>query len=293
MSLFGKKKYTLVKVKKKDIPAGLWSKCPECDSPTYKKELLNNLNVCPKCDYHFRIDAHSRLKMFFDDGQYTELNANLRSLDPLSFKDTKSYSDRLEHYLGRNASDAVVNGQGKLEGIELIISAMEFEFMGGSMGSVVGEKVTLLFERAAEERLPVVLLQASGGARMQEGILSLMQMAKTAAMLAKLAEENLPHVSILTHPTTGGVTASFASLGDVILAEPNALVGFAGPRVIRETINQELPEGFQRSEFLEEHGFVDRVVHRRDLGRILATILAFFGDAPMPAEGQRRRRDDH
>lgn len=278
---------------KKDMPQGVWLKCDECGEILYRPELEKAHWVCGKCNFHFRITSRQYFQLLLDEGSFVEEDAGLSAADPLHFRDSKKYTDRVEAAKKKTGlNDAIIAGRATVTGIPVSIAALDFSFMGGSMGSVVGERIARVAGRAIDERRALVTLSASGGARMQEGILSLMQMAKTSAMLAKLAEHGLPHVSILTHPTTGGVTASFASLGDVILAEPKALVGFAGPRVIRETINQELPEGFQRSEFLEEHGFIDRVVPRRDLRDVLSTLLAFFGDAPMPAKIPQRRQDD-
>ncbi len=279
---------------KKDMPSGVWLKCDACNEILYRPELEKAHWTCQKCGYHFRIGSRQYLQLLLDEGSFVEEDAKLSPADPLHFRDSKKYTDRIDAAQKKTGlKDAIVAGRGAVHGIPVSFAALDFGYMGGSMGSVVGERIARVAGRAAEERRALITLSSSGGARMQEGILSLMQMAKTSAMLAKLAEAGLPHVSILTHPTTGGVTASFASLGDVILAEPKALIGFAGPRVIRETINQELPEGFQRSEFLEAHGFVDRVVPRKDLRDTLATVLAFFGEAPMPAlAGPRRRRDD-
>jgi acetyl-CoA carboxylase carboxyl transferase subunit beta len=249
--------------------------------------------TCQKCNYHFRIGSREYLDLLLDEDSFVEEDAGLEPADPLRFRDSKTYPERAKAAKAKTGlNDAIQAGRATVRGIPISIAALDFGYMGGSMGSVVGERIARVTNRAIEERRAVVTLSSSGGARMQEGILSLMQMAKTSAVLAKLGEQGLAHVSIMTHPTTGGVTASFASLGDVILAEPKALIGFAGPRVIRETINQELPEGFQRSEFLLEHGFVDRVVHRRDMRDTLARVLAFFGDAPMIELAPRRRRDD-
>ena len=278
---------------KKDIPKDVWLKCESCTEILYRPEMDKSCWTCPKCNYHFRIDSEMYISLLLDEGSFVEEDAGLRPSDPLGFRDSKKYVDRIaasHKKTGRN--DAIRAGRGAIQAIPVSIAILDFAYMGGSMGSVVGERIARVTKRAIEERRGVITLASSGGARMQEGILSLMQMAKTAAILGKLAHEGLPHIAILTDPTTGGVTASFASLGDVMLAEPKALVGFAGPRVIRETINQELPEGFQRSEFLLEHGFVDRIVHRRDLRNELAELLAFFGDAPMVAAHPRRRKDD-
>jgi len=263
------------------IAEGLWIKCDSCKEIVYRAEVERAGRVCPKCRYPFRISAHERVAMLADEGSFEERDAGLASEDPLGFKDTRRYRDRLRAAQEKTGlREAVVCGLARVGGWPTVLCLFDFEFMGGSMASVVGEKLTRAIELAVQKRLPVVIVSASGGARMQEGILSLMQMAKTAAALERLATERLPYVSVLTDPTTGGVTASFAMLGDVILAEPRALVGFAGPRVIAETIRQPLPEGFQRSEFLLEHGQVDLVVERRDLRETLRRLLAFFADPP-------------
>jgi len=263
--------------KKLDLPDGLWVKCDNCKAIIYKKEVIRNANVCPKCNYHFRISARERLASLFDNGEYTEFETGLRSNDPLNFVDSLPYPERLTKYSkvsGEN--EAIICAVGKIGGIKAIIAAMEYKFMGGSMGSVVGEKVTRAAEKALAEKLPLIIVSASGGARMQEGILSLMQMAKVSAALARLDEAGIPYISVLTDPTTGGVTASYAMLGDLNIAEPKALIGFAGPRVIKQTIRQDLPEGFQRSEFLLEHGMVDMVVKRKDLKDVLIKCLRFM-----------------
>jgi acetyl-CoA carboxylase carboxyl transferase subunit beta len=278
---------------KRDMPQGVWVKCPECTEILYRPEMDKSFWTCQKCQYHFRISSHKYLELLLDPGSFVEEAADLTPTDTLKFKDTKKYVDRIRAaHTKTGMNDAILSGSGLVESIPVSVAALEFGYMGGSMGSVVGERVARATERALEEKKALITIAASGGARMQEGILSLMQMAKTSALLGKLAEERLPHICILTHPTTGGVTASFASLGDVIFAEPKALIGFAGPRVIKETIQQELPEGFQRSEFLLRHGFVDRVVHRKDMRKTLALVLAFFGDAPMVAAEPRRRAED-
>jgi len=259
---------------------GLWVKCDECRQIIWKKDLEDNLNVCPKCDKHFRIDARSRLGLLFDDNQYETFDGNLVSTDPLKFVDLKAYSSRLKqarHDTG--LTDAVINAQGKLNGRPVVISAMEYAFIGGSMGAVVGEVITRAIEKAADTKHPLVIISASGGARMMEGVISLMQLAKISAALAHLDELRIPYVSVLTDPTTGGVTASFAMLGDLNIAEPGALIGFAGPRVIEQTIRQKLPPGFQRSEFLLEHGMLDAVVHRRDQKPYIARALDFMAQA--------------
>jgi acetyl-CoA carboxylase carboxyl transferase subunit beta len=263
--------------KKVVIAEGLWIKCESCKEIVYRAEVERAGRVCPKCHYPFRIGARERIASLVDEGSFEEREGSLRSRDPLGFKDTKKYTDRLKAARSKTGlAEAVITGLGRISGYPVAIAVFEFEFLGGSMASVVGEKLTRLIELATAKRLPVLIVSASGGARMQEGILSLMQMAKTSAALQRLGEARLPYLSLLTDPTTGGVTASFAMLGDVILAEPRALIGFAGPRVIAETIRQPLPEGFQRSEFLLEHGQIDLVVERRELRETLRRILAFF-----------------
>jgi acetyl-CoA carboxylase carboxyl transferase subunit beta len=256
---------------------GLWSKCDECEEILYRQELEKNFNVCPVCGHHMTWPARARLAALLDPGTFEELDRGLESQDPLGFSDSKKYRDRLKTTRKTLAeADAFVGGLGRLEGHAVSIGAFVFEFMGGSMGSVVGEKVTRVFERAFEHRCPAIVFSASGGARMQEGIFSLMQMAKTSAAIARFREVRKPFVSVMLHPTTGGVAASFAWLGDVILAEPKALIGFAGPRVIEQTIRQKLPEGFQRSEFLLEHGMIDGIVQRKDLRARLAQVLGLL-----------------
>jgi len=263
------------------IAEGLWIKCDSCKEIVYRAEVERAGRVCPKCRYPFRITARERIEMLVDEGSFEERDASLTSLDPLGFKDTKRYRDRLRSAQEKTGlREAVVSGVARIGGWPAVLCVFDFDFMGGSMASVVGEKITRAIELAIQKRLPVVIVSSSGGARMQEGILSLMQMAKTAAALERLAAERLPYLSVLTDPTTGGVTASIAMLGDVNLAEPRALIGFAGPRVIAETIRQPLPDGFQRSEFLLEHGQVDLVVERRDLKDTLRRLLAFFADRP-------------
>ena len=272
------------------VPEGLWVKCDSCRQILYNKELARNFKICPKCGYHFRLSAPERLRMLFDDETYTELEGGLRSVDALKFKDTKRYRDRLKQYEESvGPSEAMVVGTGTMGGIPVIIAAMEFFFMGGSMGSVVGEKVARAAERALAERRPLIVVSTSGGARMQEGILSLMQMAKIAATLSRLADAGIPYVSVMTDPTTGGVTASFAMLGDLNVAEPNALIGFAGPRVIEQTIRQTLPEGFQRSEFLLEHGMLDYLVDRTEMKETLVRSLRLLWDGEDRKAGEGRR----
>ena len=256
---------------------GIFVKCPECENPLYKRELEDSQQVCTHCNYHFRYSARDRLENLFDDGKYEELDAEITSGDPLEFVDTKPYKDRIEQ--AKEVSglpEAIISGTGKVGGHKVYAGAMDMSFIGGSMGSAVGEKITRLIERALEKNGAVIIFSASGGARMQEGTLSLMQMAKISAALARLHDAGVPFISVLTDPTTGGVTASFAMLGDVIIAEPKALIGFAGPRVIEQTIRQKLPKGFQRSEFLLEHGMVDIVVDRRKLRDSIIRFLNFM-----------------
>jgi acetyl-CoA carboxylase carboxyl transferase subunit beta len=266
------------------MPEGLWVKCDNCKEIIYKKEVARNANVCPKCNYHFRISARERLETMYDEGRYREFDAEIASVDALGFVDTKPYAARLESYRKETGlEDALVSSEGLMGGMPVIIAAMEYGFMGGSMGSVVGEKITRCAERAYDARCPLIVISCSGGARMQEGALSLMQMAKISAALARLDERGVPYISILTDPTTGGVTASFAMLGDVIIAEPKALIGFAGPRVIEQTIRQKLPVGFQRSEFLLEHGMIDIIVDRAQLRDTMIQCLQFMVGSTKPA----------
>ena len=265
---------------KKVRTEGLWVKCEGCRQIIWKKDLEENLNVCPKCDKHFRIDARARLAILLDDGEYETFSDNLSSTDPLKFVDLKPYAERLKRAQEETGlTDAVINARGKLNGRPVIISAMEYGFIGGSMGSVVGEMITRAVELALESKHPLIIISASGGARMMEGVLSLMQLAKISAALAKLDEARVPYISVLTDPTTGGVTASFAMLGDLNIAEPGALIGFAGPRVIEQTIRQKLPPGFQRSEFLLEHGMLDAVVHRKEMKAYISRALEFMTPA--------------
>lgn len=260
------------------VPEGLWVKCTRCGEILQSKVLKDHLQVCPECQFHFRMSAADRIALLTDEGSFEEYADDLASTDPLEFDDLKPYRDRLRSAAGSTGlKDAFVIGKAKLQGLPYHLGVFEFKFMGGSMGVVVGEKVTRLFEGALEDRLPAVVVSSSGGARMQEGILSLMQMAKTTGLIHQLREEGIPYISVLTDPTTGGVAASFAMLGDVILAEPNALVGFAGPRVIEQTIRQSLPEGFQRSEFLLAHGFVDRISERKNLAHELRAWMLRLG----------------
>lgn len=272
--LFRKPKYVTVRADniKKDIPEGLWVKCTKCGEILYNKELEKNLKICHKCNFHFRLNARERLEMILDEGSFQEFDAQLTTTDPLQFP---GYGERLISTQEQTGlTEAIVTGEGSINGLGTIIGVMDSRFIMGSMGSVVGEKITRAVEQAIIKKLPVIIFCASGGARMQEGIIALMQMAKTSAAIAKLGEQKLLYISVLTDPTTGGVTASFASLGDIILAEPEALIGFTGMRVMQQTIKQTLPEGFQKAEFLLEHGFVDQVVPRPQLKSTLANLIA-------------------
>ncbi len=276
MAWFRKDKKPKVPLEKRDssIPEGIWVKCAGCKEIVYRKEIVRRAWICPKCGYHFRISAPQRLTALLDGGEWSEFDAELSSVDPLKFKDKKAYRERLEEYRERTGlRDAIICATGQVETIPVVVAVMSYAFMGGSMGSVVGEKLTRAVERAITERRALIVFSCSGGARMQEGALSLMQMAKISSALAQLHEERLPYISILTDPTTGGVTASYAMLGDVNIAEPGALIGFAGPRVIEQTIRQTLPEGFQRSEFLLEHGMLDLVVPRAEMKETVARVL--------------------
>ncbi len=267
------------KVPKAEI---IWTECKGCKEQIYIAEIEKNLKVCPNCEYHFRIDAKERISYLINPGTFEEHDQDLTSADPLKFKDQKKYKERLKSTEKKGYShDALITGSGVLGDHAVELSIFEFNFMGGSMGSVVGEKITRSIERAIEKRNPLLIVSCSGGARMQEGIFSLMQMAKTASALRRLSEHKLPYISILTDPTTGGVSASFAMLGDVILAEPGALIGFAGPRVIEQTIQQKLPEGFQRAEFLLEHGLIDNVVHRKDMKQTVNKLLSLLKNTPI------------
>ncbi|HVN79761.1 MAG TPA: acetyl-CoA carboxylase, carboxyltransferase subunit beta [Terriglobia bacterium] len=278
MAWFKKDKTPIVPMGDRTVRTeGLWIKCDECKQIIWKKDLESNLNVCPECNYHFKISAHSRLCQLFDDGVYQVFDEELQSDDPLGFVDKKPYKQRLkEMHKATGLKDAIVTAEGKLDGKSVCICAMEIGFISGSMGSVVGEKITRAVERCLKRKMPLVIVSCSGGARMQEGVLSLMQMAKICAALARLDEEKIPFISVMTDPTTGGVTASYAMLGDLNIAEPGALIGFAGPRVIEQTIRQKLPEGFQRSEFLLQHGMLDAIVPRKDLRDYLLKALQFF-----------------
>lgn len=277
MPLFGSKRYVTVKSRKKDMPNGLWVKCPSCNELIYKKELEDNVQVCPKCSHHFSMSRSQRLALLLEADSFEEWDAEMRSVDALEFTGKDRYPDKLEKNIGKTGyNDAVSCGKGRMGPHTVGFGVMDFSFLGASMGSVVGEKVARLFERSTEAGLPVVLVCASGGARMYEGMLSLMQMAKTSGAIARHTERGLAYIPVLTHPTTAGVMASYATLGDVIVAEPNALIGFAGPRVIKETTQQDLPPGFQRSEFLLDHGLLDKVVDRRELKAMLVRLLDYM-----------------
>jgi acetyl-CoA carboxylase carboxyl transferase subunit beta len=279
MAWFRKKKALTASIEKKNVqvPEGVWTKCKNCHEIVYAKEVKRNLDVCPKCDYHFRIGARERIDLIIDAGTFVEMDAKMRSVDFLDFKDSKKYKDRIKAAIKKAGDgDAVICGEGHLDGLPVVVAVFDFSFMGGSMGSVVGEKITRAIEKGLETNAPVLIFSSSGGARMQESIMSLMQMAKTSAALAKLKAAGIPFISVLTDPTTGGVTASFAMLGDLNIAEPRALIGFAGPRVIEQTIRQTLPEGFQRSEYLLEHGMVDMIVPRKEMKQKLSQLLRIF-----------------
>ncbi len=273
MAWFRKPKYTIF-AQKKDIPDGLWTKCDACSEIIYNKQLEENLRVCPKCSHHFQIGAQERLRMLADEGSFAACNSDLQPSDPLVFSDKKPYRERIEETQKETGlTEACITGRALMGGMPVVLAALDFRFMGGSMGSVVGEKICRAIEMSTAEKLPIIIVSASGGARMQEGVFSLMQMLKTSAALGRYEEAGQPFISILTHPTTGGVSASFAFLGDVIIAEPRALIGFAGPRVIKQTIHQELPRGFQTAEFLLEHGMLDIIVHRRELRTTVCRLL--------------------
>ncbi len=284
MSWFKKEKTPLAPLERSRMPEGLWTKCRECSEILYTKEIVRNLSVCPKCNYHIGLSSVERAKSIFDDERFEEIETGLFSNDPLSFSDTKKYSDRLTRSKkSTGLDDAVLIARGCVDGIPVVLAAMEYGFIGGSMGVVVGEKITRAVEHALEERAALIIVSRSGGARMQEGAISLMQMAKISAALARLDDAKVPYISILTDPTTGGVTASFAMLGDVNIAEPKALIGFAGPRVIEQTIRQALPPGFQRSEYLLAHGMLDMIVERKDMRETLGRMLRFFTQTVKPA----------
>ncbi|QKI88859.1 acetyl-CoA carboxylase, carboxyltransferase subunit beta [Thiomicrorhabdus xiamenensis] len=259
--------------RKKSVPEGLWTKCPKCEATLYRAEVARNQEVCPKCDHHMRLGGRARLEAFFDEGSFNEFAADVSPVDALKFRDLKKYKDRIaQAQRATGEKDALITAQGTIDGLPVVAAAFDFRFMGGSMGSVVGEKFVRAVNQAIESRSPFICFSASGGARMQEALFSLMQMAKTSAALGRLRAQGLPFISVLTDPTMGGVSASFAMLGDLNVAEPKALIGFAGPRVIEQTVREKLPEGFQRSEFLLEHGAIDRIIHRHDLNPELASI---------------------
>ncbi|NLX24553.1 MAG: acetyl-CoA carboxylase carboxyltransferase subunit beta [Lentisphaerae bacterium] len=280
MALFGNKKtYSSITVKKREVPDGLWMKCPSCNEIVYKDEVAANLEICTKCDHHFGLPRQARIDLLSDEGSFKEWAGKIRSVDSLGFTGQQSYIDKLEfNQKGTGWDEAVTVGGCTLGGHEIGLGVMDFSFLGASMGSVVGERVTYLIERCTAEKRPVIISCASGGARMYEGLLSLMQMAKTSAALARHAGAGLPYIPILTNPTMAGVMASFATLGDLIVAEPNALIGFAGPRVIKETIQQDLPEGFQRAEFLQDRGLIDMVIHRHELRERMILLLDYLCD---------------
>ncbi len=277
MSWFLRSKANITEETQKAMPDGLWTKCPTCSEIMYKTDMEEGLFTCKKCSYHFRIGSKEYIRIILDEGSFEETNQNIRSKDPLEFTDTKDYPTRIaESYKKTGLNDAITTGTGTLKGRKVSFACMNFSFIGGSMGSVVGEKIYRAAKIALDKKMPFILISASGGARMQESVLSLMQMAKTSAILAELDEAGIPFISILTDPTTGGVTASFAMLGDVNIAEPGALIGFAGPRVIEETIRKKLPVGFQRAEFLLEHGFIDKIINRKVLRDSLSVIVEWF-----------------
>jgi acetyl-CoA carboxylase carboxyl transferase subunit beta len=277
MQIFQKPALKLPTNKKREMPEGLWQKCPDCGEVIHNLELVQNLKVCPKCDFHFTLPAKERIDNLIDPGTFIEFDPSMLSVDVLSFKGVATYGDRLKSYQEKTGlKDAVLTGFGNLQDRAVAVAAMDFNFLAATMGSVVGEKITRLIERATADKRPVIIFSASGGARMYEGMLSLMQMAKTSAALARHAKAGQPYISVVTHPTTAGVMASFASLGDLILAEPKSMIGFAGPRVIKETTHQDLPPGFQTAEFLQDHGLIDRIVHRKQLRSSLISMLGYL-----------------
>jgi acetyl-CoA carboxylase carboxyl transferase subunit beta len=277
MSWFSRSKRGIESQEKKNLPDGLWIKCEECGEIVYNKELEKNHHVCSACSFHFQMSGKQYINLLMDGGVLLIFNDNIQNTDPLKFRDNKKYTDRVKEAVKKtNMKSAVQTGIGRINSHEVVMAIMEFAFIGGSMGSVVGEKISRAIDVALERKIPLIIISASGGARMMEGVLSLMQMAKTSAKLGLLGEAGIPFISILTHPTTGGVSASFAMLGDLILAEPGALIGFAGPRVIKQTIGQDLPKGFQRTEFLHKHGFVDSIIHRKEMKQRISEILDFF-----------------
>jgi acetyl-CoA carboxylase carboxyl transferase subunit beta len=277
MAIFKKPALKAASRKKRDIPHGLFQKCPGCNEVVHEIELAQNLRVCPRCDYHFALSAKDRIDNLLDSGSFVEMDADLRSVDTLRFQGMATYKDRLKNYQQRTGlTDAVISGYGMLDGYKVAIAVMDFGFLAATMGSVVGERITRTIEYGTDKSAAIIIVAASGGARMYEGMLSLMQMAKTSGALARHADQRLPYISVLTNPTTAGVMASFASLGDVILAEPKSMIGFAGPRVIKETTHQDLPKGFQTAEFLEEHGLIDMIVHRKKMREQISQLLSYF-----------------
>ena len=286
MRLFGKRKYTSINARKKDLPGGLWVKCRQCNEIVYKREIEDGKGVCPKCSFHFQMKWNERLNLLVEKNSFTERDADLVSSDPLQFTGQSSYASKLKESQERtNLKEAIVCGQAMIGPFKVALGIMDFNFLGGSMGCVVGEKVSRLVERGTAGRTPIIIVSASGGARMYEGMFSLMQMVKTSAALARHANAGLPYISVLTHPTTAGVMASFATLGDIIIAEPRALIGFAGPRVIKETTHEDIPEGFQQSEFVLKHGLVDMIVHRKNLKSTLIRLLGYMTfPTPRPEE---------
>src|SRR5213075_2540624 len=288
MAIFKKPAIKIQDRKKRDIPQGLFQKCPGCDEVIHEIELIENLRVCPHCDHHFPQSAKERTESLLDPGSFVEMDANLHSVDALKFQGMAAYKDRLKKYQeATGLIDAVLSGYGMLEGVKVAIAVMDFTFLAATMGSVVGERVTRMIEFATAERIAIIIISASGGARMYEGMLSLMQMAKTSGALARHADARLPYISVLTNPTTAGVMASYASLGDIIIAEPKSMIGFAGPRVIRETTHQDLPEGFQTAEFLQDHGLIDLIVHRKRMREQITQLLGYF---LIPPNGQIEKR---
>jgi len=280
MAIFKKPALKAKSRKKRDIPHGLFQKCPGCDEVVHDIELAQNLRVCPHCDYHFALSAKDRIDNLLDPETFVEMDADLKSVDTLRFQGMATYKDRLKNYQERTGlTDAVISGYGMIDGYKVALAVMDFGFLAATMGSVVGERITRTIEYGTDQRAAVVIVSASGGARMYEGMLSLMQMAKTSGALARHAEQRLPYISVLTNPTTAGVMASFASLGDVIIAEPKSMIGFAGPRVIKETTHQDLPKGFQTAEFLQEHGLIDVIVHRKKMREQISQLLSYFSSA--------------
>jgi len=276
MGIFSKPVFT--SNKKRELPAGLWTKCPGCEEIVHNLEIERNDSICPKCEHHFTLTAHARIALLLDEGSFEEHDANLTSVDTLKFTGMASYTDRLKKYQkATKMNDAVVTGLGAIDGKKVSIAVMDFRFLAATMGSVVGEKITRAIERATAQKIPIIIVSASGGARMYEGMFSLMQMAKTCGALAYHAAAKLPYISVLTNPTTAGVMASYASVGDIIMAEPNCMIGFAGPRVIRETTHQELPKGFQTAEFCLDHGLVDMIVHRKKMKEMLTGLIDYLG----------------